>query len=101
MPDITRRSWLARSGLLPRAVASLTANDATGIQMMAGDKRLRVVVVGAHPDDPESSCGGTMSRYAELGHDVIAVYLTLALRARPLRRLQQFELPKLSARAKF
>jgi LmbE family N-acetylglucosaminyl deacetylase len=37
---------------------------------------LRVVVVGAHPDDPESSCGGTMSRYADHGHEVTAVYLT-------------------------
>ena len=41
-----------------------------------GSRRLRVVVVGAHPDDPESACGGTMARYASLGHDVVALYLT-------------------------
>jgi len=38
--------------------------------------RLTVVVVGAHPDDPESACGGVMARYAALGHDVVALYLT-------------------------
>jgi LmbE family N-acetylglucosaminyl deacetylase len=38
--------------------------------------KLKVVVVGGHPDDPESGCGGTMARYAALGHDVVALYLT-------------------------
>jgi GlcNAc-PI de-N-acetylase len=76
MTDITRRSWLAQSGLLSAVVPPFTAGDVTGEQLIARDKQLRVVVVGAHPDDPESSCGGTMSRYADLGHEVIAVYLT-------------------------
>jgi LmbE family N-acetylglucosaminyl deacetylase len=35
-----------------------------------------VVVVGGHPDDPESGCGGTMARYAALGHEVVSLYLT-------------------------
>ncbi len=39
-------------------------------------RRLRVVVVGGHPDDPESGCGGAMARYAALGHDVVALYVT-------------------------
>jgi LmbE family N-acetylglucosaminyl deacetylase len=39
-------------------------------------KRLRIVVAGAHPDDPESGAGGAMARYAALGHDVVALYLT-------------------------
>ena len=38
--------------------------------------RLRVVCVGGHPDDPESGCGGTLARYAALGHAVTIVYLT-------------------------
>src|ERR1044072_5561402 len=37
---------------------------------------VRVVCVGAHPDDPESGCGGTLARYAALGHAVTVVYLT-------------------------
>lgn len=39
-------------------------------------QRLKILVVGGHPDDPESGCGGTMARYADLGHEVVALYLT-------------------------
>jgi LmbE family N-acetylglucosaminyl deacetylase len=39
-------------------------------------RKLNVVCVGAHPDDPESGCGGTLARYAELGHAVTIIYLT-------------------------
>lgn len=42
---------------------------------VAGDK-LKVVVVGAHPDDPETTCGGTMILLAEQGHEVVSAYLT-------------------------
>src|SRR5690349_23723536 len=38
--------------------------------------RMKVVCVGGHPDDPESGCGGTLARYAALGHAVTIVYLT-------------------------
>jgi LmbE family N-acetylglucosaminyl deacetylase len=38
--------------------------------------RLHVVAVGAHPDDPESGCGGTLALYADLGHEVTLIYLT-------------------------
>jgi LmbE family N-acetylglucosaminyl deacetylase len=37
---------------------------------------LKVVCVGAHPDDPESGCGGTLARYAGSGHRVTIIYLT-------------------------
>jgi LmbE family N-acetylglucosaminyl deacetylase len=37
---------------------------------------LKVVCVGAHPDDPESGCGGTLARYAAAGHAVTVIYLT-------------------------
>src|SRR5690242_17428642 len=76
MPDITRRSWVAQCGLLSDAVPRFAPRDTTREHVIARDRRLRVVVVGAHPDGPESSCGGTMSRYADLGHEVVAVYLT-------------------------
>ncbi len=37
---------------------------------------MKVVCVGGHPDDPESGCGGTLTRYSELGHTVVVVYFT-------------------------
>ncbi len=45
-------------------------------QPAEGGRKFRLAVVGAHPDDPESGCGGTMARYSSLGHQVYAVYLT-------------------------
>jgi LmbE family N-acetylglucosaminyl deacetylase len=43
---------------------------------LAAGRRLRIVCVGAHPDDPETGCGGTLAKLASKGHDVRIVYLT-------------------------
>jgi LmbE family N-acetylglucosaminyl deacetylase len=40
-----------------------------------GDGQLRVLVVGAHPDDPEK-VGGTMAKFVAMGHKVRLVSLT-------------------------
>ena len=37
---------------------------------------MRVIVFGAHPDDPDSGTGGLMALLSERGHDVIAVSFT-------------------------
>jgi LmbE family N-acetylglucosaminyl deacetylase len=44
--------------------------------LAVGQKKLNVVCVGGHPDDPESGCAGTLARYSALGHSVAVVYLT-------------------------
>lgn len=36
----------------------------------------KVLVIGAHPDDPETMCGGTILKLNELGVEVVSVYLT-------------------------
>lgn len=41
----------------------------------APDKK-KVLVIGAHPDDPESCCGGTMAVLKDAGYEVISVYMT-------------------------
>ena len=66
---ITRRMLLgagAAAGLLPLI----------GEAQEIGKKKLKVIAAGGHPDDPESAAGGTMARYADLGHDAINLYLT-------------------------
>jgi LmbE family N-acetylglucosaminyl deacetylase len=40
-----------------------------------GESQLRIMVIGAHPDDPEK-VGGTMAKYIEMGHKVRLVSLT-------------------------
>ncbi|HLX60429.1 MAG TPA: PIG-L deacetylase family protein [Planctomycetota bacterium] len=46
------------------------------VPALAAEKPLKIVCVGAHPDDPESGCGGTLARYAALGHSVTVIYFT-------------------------
>jgi LmbE family N-acetylglucosaminyl deacetylase len=36
----------------------------------------KIVCVGGHPDDPESTCGGTLSKLTAAGHSVTVIYLT-------------------------
>lgn len=48
--------------------------------LQAGEKWLqgykKVLVIGAHPDDPESMCGGTILKLKDMGAEVVSVYLT-------------------------
>jgi LmbE family N-acetylglucosaminyl deacetylase len=38
-------------------------------------RKLKVIVAGGHPGDPEYGCGGTVARYTDLGHEVVLLYL--------------------------
>ena len=42
----------------------------------AGDNRLKIVVFGGHPDDPESGCGGLIATLTAAGHEVDVGYAT-------------------------
>jgi len=61
---------LSRRQFLAVTIPAVAAGQATT------NRGLRVVCVGGHPDDPESGCGGTLARYAALGHAVTVIYLT-------------------------
>jgi len=39
------------------------------------ERKLKVVVTGGHPGDPEYGCGGTIARYTDRGDDVVLLYL--------------------------
>ncbi len=41
----------------------------------ASTKR-RILVVGAHPDDLELACGGSLARFADEGHQVLAIVMS-------------------------
>ena len=71
-----RREMIKKTGaaLLGATVAGLPA-FAQSSSTEAPNKK-KVVVVGAHPDDPESCCGGTMLVMRKLGYDVVSIYMT-------------------------
>ncbi len=75
MKTINRRNMLQLTGM--GAMASF-------LDPLAGTKnptrpvpgKQKIVVAGAHPDDPESGSGGTMALFAAAGHEVVSAYLT-------------------------
>src|SRR5882672_1010420 len=72
---------LSRRGFIKDSVALAAPLLATaGAPPLMGaegaSKRMKVLCVGGHPDDPESGCAGTLTRYAQLGHSVTVIYLT-------------------------
>jgi LmbE family N-acetylglucosaminyl deacetylase len=78
--NLTRRQFLPGLGamaalpLLDAAVA-LSAAESPATTPSDAPRKLRVVVTGGHPGDPECACGGTIARYTDMGHDVVLLYL--------------------------
>jgi N-acetylglucosamine malate deacetylase 1 len=80
MKQISRRTLLGQANLLgsthmiglPRAATT----DAPPLHERTDPSRkLKVIVTGGHPGDPEYGCGGTIARYTDLGHEVVLLYL--------------------------
>ena len=69
--DLTRRGFVKQSALTAVSTLPLASTRPESASAI-----LKIVCVGAHPDDPESGCGGTLARYAAIGHAVTIVYLT-------------------------
>ncbi|MCE5344665.1 MAG: PIG-L family deacetylase [Bacteroidales bacterium] len=77
MKKISRRNLLKMSGIpLGAAAFGFTPYSVEAKGAVTQEKNLKIVVVGAHPDDPETGCGGTMILYATEGHEVVSAYLT-------------------------
>ncbi len=44
--------------------------------MLSHEKKLKIIAIGAHPDDIELACGGTIASAVEKGHEVCMVIVT-------------------------
>jgi LmbE family N-acetylglucosaminyl deacetylase len=76
MTDSTsRRDALKQAALGGVALLAVPLPVAVA-QAGTAPRRLKVVVFGGHPDDPETMAGGTIARFAALGHEVVCLYLT-------------------------
>lgn len=81
MNKISRRKMLGAAGVLGTTVAVGLPSvgpsaDASADNSAGGAKtKLTIVVTGGHPGDPEYGCGGTAARYAEMGHELVMLYL--------------------------
>jgi LmbE family N-acetylglucosaminyl deacetylase len=61
-----------------KAIGSLAALPLIGKIRGENDipVKWKIMVTGAHPDDPETGCGGAIAKWTKAGHEVVVVYLT-------------------------
>jgi len=64
---ISRRQLLAGAGFATAAQASAP--------IATPKRKIKVIVAGGHPGDPEYGCGGTVARYTDEGHEAVLLYL--------------------------
>src|ERR1700687_2160729 len=75
---ITRRNLLATTGglvsgfTLGMSPIEVVANPQS--PQVTRPRKIKVIVCGGHPGDPEYGCGGTVAKLTQLGHEVVLVY---------------------------
>ena len=69
--DMLKTAGAAIAGTSLLGMETFASNPGAGI---ASSKK--ALIIGAHPDDPETGCGGTMIRLKQAGYEVVAVYMT-------------------------
>jgi len=79
MKRISRRKMLGSAALMGTVLAGNSLSSAE-IQPAKGTStsstsKLKIVVTGGHPGDPEYGCGGAIARYTGQGHEVLLLYL--------------------------
>lgn len=62
-------SGLVAGAAMPNVEAETPSGDAEPAH------KLKIIVTGGHPGDPEYGCGGTVARLTALGHEVLLLYL--------------------------
>lgn len=74
---LTRRTLLLNGGIVTGAVAAGVSDTAEAISAIPQPvkNKLKIVVAGGHPGDPEYACGGTIARFTQQGHQVVLLYL--------------------------
>jgi LmbE family N-acetylglucosaminyl deacetylase len=72
---LSQTSRLGTTLALSLPLAATAAEPLHGALPPMKMRKLKVVVTGGHPGDPEYGCGGTIARYTDLGHEVVLLYL--------------------------
>ena len=71
-----RRNMLKMTGTA-LVGSSILGMPAWGQEQNGQPERIKkALIIGAHPDDPETGCGGTMLVLKEAGYEVVSVYMT-------------------------
>jgi LmbE family N-acetylglucosaminyl deacetylase len=73
MKNASSRRSFVKNTVAGLSLLSMTSLFATQTKSA---KKVKIVCVGGHPDDPESGCGGTLAKFTGAGHEVTIIYLT-------------------------
>ena len=71
-----------RREMLKTASAAIAGTSLLGMEALAFNPHVgttpvkKALIIGAHPDDPETGCGGTMLVLKQAGYEVVSVYMT-------------------------
>ena len=71
-----------RRDMLKTASAAIAGASLLGMEALASNTHTattpakKALIIGAHPDDPETGCGGTMLVLKQAGYEVVSVYMT-------------------------
>jgi LmbE family N-acetylglucosaminyl deacetylase len=76
----------SRRDFINQTIGGIAFMGATGSGVLTGDahqningktgaRKLKIVVTGSHPGDPEYGCGGTIASYTDMGHEAVLLYL--------------------------
>jgi len=77
MKPISRRNVIKKIGVTSGvSLLGLSSFSQTENEIKFEKEKLKIIVVGAHPDDPETICGGIMALFSNTGHEVVSAYLT-------------------------
>ena len=71
---MNRRELLKGSGITAGAMAANALTPSIRAVPQSSGK-LKIMVTGGHPGDPEYGCGGTVARLTAAGHEVVLLYL--------------------------
>jgi len=75
-PELARSSWGPKTEELIVGKEHELVAQARGKVQKTEARKLRVIVFGAHPDDPETGCGGLIALLTKEGHEVVVAYAT-------------------------
>lgn len=72
---MNRRDLLKASAIAAGTAAVNTAAGGAAAAAAQPSRKLKIMITGGHPGDPEYGCGGTVARLTAAGHDVVLLYL--------------------------
>jgi LmbE family N-acetylglucosaminyl deacetylase len=79
---LTRRNLLVSAGTVASSLAIAMPGSAIAASTLENSavenptaRKIKVIVCGGHPGDPEYGCGGTVAHMTAFGHQVVLLYL--------------------------